>query len=269
MAVTVTPRNDFDPCPRVEIVWSQLPDANRVVVMRKWDGRSAIVRGGNGIANDPTGFLVDYEAPLDTPLTYEVVGWTNLPYPVGSSGDSAVIALEAGLDASRLAILQDPYEPNRCIPTLLEGGAVSSLSYSRDVSLLQPLAGDRIGLAGRMGLAGGIPFSLFTVGDEDAATVLVLLTDTYPLVVRSVAPVELPRLAYASIAGFRRVPIQRDRAGWTQWEITIDLVRAPSASIVAAAHTYDEVKRIYATYGDLRSAKETYLDVRRDPRVSA
>jgi hypothetical protein len=239
------------------------------VVTRKWDGQSAIVRGGNGIANDPTGFLVDYEAPLDTVLTYEVVGWTNLPYPTGSSGDSAVVSLDGGLDVSRLAILQDPYEPRRCIPALLEGAAVSSLSYQRDVSLLQPVAGDRIGLAGRMSLAGGIPFSLYTVAEEDQAVVLALLIDTYPLVVRSVAPVELPRLAYASISQFRQVPIQRDRVGWVQWELSIDLVRAPAASIVVAAHTYAEVKQVYATYGDLKAAKETYLDVKRDPRVSA
>src|SRR5690606_36098024 len=121
----------------------------------------------------------------------------------------------------------------------------------------------------KAGLPSGVPLSMLTSHEQDRDLLLELLSDTFPLVVRTVNPIELPPVAYVSIEEFREVPIQKDRAGWVLWEMTADLVRAPAASVVLPVHSYREVLDIYPSYGDLLASKAPYRDVLRDPRLGA
>lgn len=265
--ITATARNDMDPCPRVELSYDW-PGGSRAEVWRHVDGVASMVRGGKLSTVAPTGLLVDYEAPLGVDIQYEVSGWSGGGL-AGTSGLPERVALSSLLPDDRLAIIQDPYAPASAMPVLLEGSAVSSLTRRRRVEHMEPMRGDRIGIGSRAGLPGEIPLSMLTTHDQDGDLLRSLLTNSYPLVVRSVNPIELPRVAYVSIDEFREVPIHRDRAGWVLWEMTATLVRPPAASIVLPVHTYREVLDIYPKYGDLLTSKATYRDVLRNPRLGA
>lgn len=264
MSTTAFVEPSFNPTPRVELT-TAITDATALRVSRQYNDRTEIVRGwARRVTTMPT-VVIDYEAPLETPVSYLVEGLNATGSVVGSDVTASVVVPYSGGD-NRLAILQNPYVPQQSRPIQLEGNAVSTLSYRRAAAFVTPLAGGgRVGIGGPLSDPGEIPFSILTATGDEAQALLTMLSDAWPLLVRSVPPIELPRVCYVGIADVQRKFIDRDAAGWELWSITAEQLRAPSATFVVPSHTWQEVIDAYATWGELVANKATWGDVIRDP----
>lgn len=266
--IALTPHGDMDPCPRVEITVDPIPGAETITIAREWEGETGVVRRARRASIGSPHYVVDYEAPLNTPITYVAEIYSAAGALLARESATESVAWDHSTD---LAIMQSPLAPRSARTILLDGEAVETLDYVRDVEFAAPLGGGApFGFASAMGAAQNVPLSLYTRDAAELAAVQQLLVRHSPLLVRCIAPVELPALAYVVFPSAQRRPVHRDRDGWSRWGLVGTLVRPPAAGIAVPVFTYSDVAAMYPgqTYDDVAATRPgaTYLDWARDPR---
>jgi hypothetical protein len=265
MSIAATALSDFEPCPRVELVVNM---TGVTFSVSRSDGEQTLwVRGWRTRPATSPLLIVDYEAPLDVDITYTVTAYSSTGASLGS--ESVTVSVPSNLDADRLAILQDPYDPSTAMPVQLEGSAVTSLTYSRELAIMRPASGQAIAFGTALGDARDVPLSALTRDGDEGARFLAAHRNATPVLLRTVAPIELPRVCYLAVGEIGRRPIDLDGPGWTLWSLSGSVVRGPSASYSIPVHTWDEVEASYATWDDLLANKATWLDVERNPLPGA
>ncbi|MDN5667043.1 MAG: hypothetical protein L0G87_01440 [Renibacterium salmoninarum] len=272
--VTVSPKTDA-PCPRVEITVADLAPSNQVVnVWRTADSRRQAVRGARNRTMVAADFVIDYEAPLNRPLTYEVE-------IISGVNALAVVPLAATSVTSQYWWIQDPAVPSSAIALgiskqdstrpYLAVGAVKSLDYNATVTVI-PVMGssEPVALMGNRQIAGNIVFDMFTNFASVTTQLRNLLRQTPLLAVRSTGQRNdgVPGLAYFASAKPSECPVTVAFGGTlTQWKLSGDLVAAPTMNVLVPIWTYGTVQALWATYQQAQTTLggKTYLDVLKSP----
>lgn len=263
------------PCPRVEITITDLvPTTSIVNVWRTADGKRQAVRSARGRTLLGSDFITDYEAPLGRVVAYD------LEILTGSSAQAVVNQQTITVNSASWWI-QDPLVPSSAIPVnvtkqdssapYLTAAAVKSLEYSAAVSII-PIMGspEPVALMGNRTLPAGVDFSMFTNTAQVTTTLRNLIQQTPLLLVRpnGIRNNGIPGLAYYASAKPIEHPVTVAFGGTlTNWQLTGDLVAAPTMNVLIPIWTYGSVQALWDTYQQAQTtlAAKTYLGVLKSP----
>jgi hypothetical protein len=263
------------PCPRVGLTITALGVGSSVVsVWRTADGERSPVRGARRVIMSDAAYVVDFDAPLGRPVTYEVEVIS------GPSGASRVTS-SAVTVSSDTGWIMDPLIPQSAVailrPTSWNGGptfaaaAMSSLEYASDVSVYKILGSNKpMALFGQRMQAVGIDLSMVTDAAEQNTRLRNLFQSTGSLLVRLPASWtdSLPGSCFAAVASVAEKPVEHGEEGaLTVWQLSGDTVAAPTIKVLTATFTYGDVALLVSTYGQKQSAMagKTYLDDLKNP----
>ena len=275
-AVSVEAFPDFSPCPRVGVTVTGLSVGNSIIsVWRTADGERSPVRGARRVPMNDAGYVIDYDAPLGRPITYE------LEVLSGPGGATRVTSSAVAVDATEGCIM-DPLVPQSAIgvtgtkdgkgSAYLRATALSALEYSADVSVFNVMGSDKpLALFGQRMAERGLDTSMGVRSAEANAQLKNLLRSTAQLLFRplpSWGEFELPGTLFLANATATQVPVDVSWGGeLTWWEMKSDVVAAPTIRVLTATFTYGDVAILIGTYGqkqDLMAGK-SYLDDLKNP----
>lgn len=272
--VTVVAKTDA-PCPRVEITITNLSTGTTIYnIWRTADNVRKIVRSASNRSAVGSDALIDYEAPIGRSLTYDIEVVSGVTATSPTTPGTITIT-------SNTWWIQDPLVPSSAIPLqaanddpnspTLTASAVKNLEYAADVTII-PILGssEPVALMGGRRLAGNVDFSMFTRAAEATATLRNLLQQTPLLLVRpnTVRNDGVPGLAYFACAAPAEQPVTVSFGGTlTRWQLSGDLVAAPSLNVLVPIWTYQTVQNLWSSYDSAQStlAAKTYLDVLKSP----
>jgi len=265
-----------DPCPRVGVTVTGLGTASASVVSvwRVADGERNPVRGARRTTMTDSSYVVDFDAPLGRPITYEVEVIS------GPSGASRVTSSSVTVN-SLTGWLMDPLIPQSAVAIaepqdangrpIFAAAAMSSLEYKSDVAVYQILGSDKpMALFGQRMAAAGVDLSMITDAAEENARLRNLFMSTANLLVRLPAAwtVSLPGSCFAAVAGVSEKPVEHGAEGaLTVWQLTGDTVAAPTIKVLTATFTYGDVELLFTTYQQKQTlmAGKKYLDDLKNP----
>jgi hypothetical protein len=285
-APTLTAFVDSNPVPRVEVLISTMPvDAATVTVWRNYAGRRSLVRGAvaTPVAGDHV--VVDYEAPLQTAVTYtcQTADADGVPSELSPASDAVLV------DDSR-AWLQDPLAPTTSVAlgmTRVYGGGYAfgegdfgegafgsgtpdpiavlrrasfgTVNRSADVTVT-PLFGGSLPVAGSSvrRAPSEIPIEIRTTTEQTSTALRDLLNQAFPVLLRigARAPMLEP-LSYLVIPEVAERFIYG--AELTIWTMTGQSVMPPSASVVIPVRTYNDLLDEASSYDDLLGLYDSYV----------
>lgn len=273
VAVTVDALLDA-PCPRIGITITSLGiGASVVSVWRTADGERNPVRGARRADMSDAAYVIDYDAPLGRPITYEVEVIS------GPTGATRVTSSSVTVD-SATGWIMDPLIPQTAVPvvgdstdeTYLRSQALSELEYSADVSIFKIMGSDKpLALFGQRMAERGLDTSMSTRSAEQNAGLEKLLKSTGQLLFRPLpgwGTRTLPGVLFLANATAIQLPVDVSWGGnLTRWELKSDVVAAPAIRVLTATFTYGDVEILMDTYQqkqDLMAGK-TYLDDLKNP----
>lgn len=271
VAVTVQAFTDA-PCPRVGITITSLGvgSASVVSVWRTADGERSPVRGARRASMTDSAYVIDYDAPLGRPITYEV---EVISGPVGAN---RVTSSSVTVDSATGTIM-DPLIPQsavtitkRMLPTgeaTFTVEAMKKLDYAADMQLFKILGSNKpMALFGQRMAAAGVDVSLITDAAEQNTRLRNLFTTTGQVLVRVPASWGdvLPGSWFAAVSTVSEVP---HGGALTTWEMVGDTVAAPAIRVMTALFTYGDVDILLDTYQQKQDfmAGKTYLDDLKNP----
>ena len=245
-----------------------------VNVWRTADGERSPVRGARRLGMNDAGYVIDYDAPLGRPITYE------LEVLSGPSGASRVTSSAVTVE-SETGWIMDPLVPQSAVaivkPTSWDGGpvfaaaALSSLEYASEVAVYKVLGSNKpMALFGQRMAAAGIDLSMITDAAEENERLRALFQSTGNLLVRLPASwsTAIPGSCFTAVATVAEKPAEHgDEGALTVWELSGDTVQAPTIRVLTATFTYGDVAILIGTYGqkqDLMAGK-SYLDDLKNP----
>lgn len=273
VAVTVEALMDA-PCPRVGLTITGLGVGDSVVsVWRSADGERSPVRGARRVTLVDSAYLIDYDAPLGRPVTYEVEVIS------GPTGADRVTSSSVTV-ASVTGWLMDPLIPQSAIPVVgsrdgngtpyLRSESLAALEYAADVSLINVMGSDKpLALFGQRMAARGVPLSMGTTSAEQNKKLKDLLMSSALLLFRPVPGfgVDLPGSMFVTVPSAVELPVDVSWGGsLTRWDLKADTVAAPVLKVLTATFTYGDVALLFATYQQKQDAATgTYLDDLKHP----
>ncbi len=264
------------PCPRVGLTVTGLGagSASLVSVWRTADGERLPVRGARRVSLTDSAYLVDWDAPLGRPISYEVEVIS------GPSGASRVTSTSVTV-ASDTGWLSDPLIPQTAVqidePHVAAGrptftaNAMSALEYASDTATFRIMGNDRpMVLSGRRSLATGIDLSMMTDALNENEKLRKLLMSSSTLLLRLPAHWQnaLPGSVFVSVATVSEQPIEHGLEGaLTVWGLSGDTVAAPTIRVLTASFSYGDVALLTTTYQQKQDAMagKTYLDDLKNP----
>jgi len=273
VAVTVEALVDA-PCPRVGLTVTGLGVGDSVVsVWRTADGEREPVRGARRTTLNDAAFLVDWDAPLGRPITYEVEVIS------GPGGAARVMSGSVTVD-SATGWLMDPLIPQTAVPvvgdatdeTYLRSQALSELAYEADVSVFNIMGSNKpLALFGQRMAERGLDTSVSTRSAEQNARLEKLLQSTAQLLFRPLpgwGTRTLRGSLFLANAAAVQLPVDVSWGGnLTRWELKSDVVQAPTIKVLTATFSYGDVQLLMDTYQqkqDLMAGK-SYLDDLKNP----
>lgn len=244
-------------------------------VWRVADGVREPVPGWRRAVMNDAAFVTDYFVPLGRPVSYEV---EVLSGPGGSSRTaSAPITV-----MSATGWLMDPLVPQNAVPVVgkrgdagdiyLRSRALSALEYAADVSIIKIMGADKpMALFGQRMAETGLDTSLATRSAEENAALKKLLRSTASLHFRpspELWGLDIEGSMFLSNPVASQVPVNVLIGGdLTWWDLSSDVVAAPSIRVLTATFSYGDVEILMGTYQqkqDLMAGK-TYLDDLKNP----
>jgi len=265
-----------DPCPRVGVTVTGLgtSSASVVSVWRVADGERNPVRGARRAVMTDSSYVVDFDAPLGRPITYEVEVIS------GPSGASRVTS-SAVTVSSDTGWITDPLIPQSAVQVsrrMVPGGevvfavsAMAKLDYVADAQVFKVLGSDRpMALFGQRMAAAGVDFSLITNAAEQNTRLSNLLKSSAQLLVRVPASwtTAIPGSCFTLVGSVSEVPVEASIGGaLSSWSLTGDTVAAPTIKVLTATFTYGDVALLTSTYQQKqdRMAGKKYLDDLKNP----
>jgi len=262
------------PCPRVGITITGLGVGNSSVsVWRSADGLREPVRGARRVALVDSTYLIDYDAPLGRPITYEVEVIS------GPSGANRVTSSSVTV-SSDSAWIMNPLVPQSAVPitrTLTRTGeptfaveAMNKLDYVMDSQVFKIMGSDKpMALFGQRAAAAGVDLSMITDAAEQNTRMRDLFASSGVLLVRLPASWAefIPGAWFALVATASEQPKgAQDEDPVTLWSLSADTVAAPALKVLTATFTYGDVALLFATYQQKQDAATgTYLDDLKHP----
>lgn len=213
----------------------------------------------------------DWAAPTNRPVTYSLL--------VGGS----VVAAATITLTTPYAWLQDPLQPNKCMPFALRAGtgkaslasgSLKAVQYAAESSLIGIMGASRpVAFGGQRGAAAGIVHRIRTYTEADADKVLNIIEDAPILLIRTLPGMRgVPALTYLN-AGVGREQFTTHIPGSAQeyWTLTGDLVAAVMQAAITGSVTYDDVQQLLSGYTydqvQAKAAATTYLDWQKNPLI--
>ncbi|WP_139164178.1 hypothetical protein [Arthrobacter sp. ok362] len=244
-----------------------------ISVWRTADGLREPVRGARRAALVDSTYLLDYDAPLGRPITYEVEVIS------GPSGGARVTSKAVTVN-SDAAWIMDPLVPQSAVSISRRlsrnGGAVFMVTAMRDfeyqanVSMIDVMGSDRpMALIGRRSAAKGVDISLLSDMAEQNSKIRALFAQAGQVLVRVPPSLSdtLPGacfLAVATVGETSRKPHTGSEV--TTWTIKGDTVAAPVVKVLTATFTWGDVAILFSTYQQKQDAATgTYLDDLKHP----
>jgi hypothetical protein len=249
----------------VEIVCTLDDTIRQLTVWRQDGGDRTVVRGASGQSVSGSAVVVDYEAPLQTPVTY-------VCQTVDSAGAVSLVSLPSAavtLKEPRMWF-QDPVDPTSAVPVALSrpGGAVSRRAALAPVSRVQdvtvtPLPNSKLPVASATKRRDpeDVPFEIRTT-EPTTSQVRALTVEAFPLLVRTGtrAPM-LPSLSYMVF------PTVTERFIYgpdvTIWTLTGQSVQPPTTPVVVAPRTLDDLADEASTLDGLSGLYASMLNLDR------
>lgn len=264
-----------NPCDRASITISGLGvGASTATLWRVADGERNPVRGARRVVMTDASYVVDWDAPLGRPISYE------LEVLSGPAGASRTRSNTCTIEAATGWLL-DPLLPQTAVPVIggdgdsgpyLRAKALSALEYAADISIFNIMGTDKpLALFGQRQAARGVDTSLGTESAEQNARLAKLFKSTAQLLFKPLPEwgnFELPGTLFLANAKATQVPVDVSWGGAvTWWDLTSDVVGAPAIRVLTATFTYGDVELLMSTYQqkqDLMGGK-TYLDDLKNP----
>lgn len=273
VAVTVEALTDA-PCPRVGITITGLGiGASVVSVWRTADGQRDPVRGARRADMSDAAYVVDFDAPLGRPITYEVEVISGPVGPSRVTSDSVTVSSVTGW-------LMDPLIPQTAVPvvgdstdeTYLRSQALSELEYAADVQVFKIMGSDKpLALFGQRMAERGLDTSMSTRSAEQNARLERLLKSTAQLLFRPLpgwGTRTMPGTMFLANATATQLPVDVSWGGsLTWWDLKSDVVMAPAIKVLTATFTYGDVAILFSTYQQKQDAMagKSYLDDLKNP----
>ena len=264
-----------DPCPRVGVTVTGLGTGSESVVSvwRVADGERNPVRGARRATMTDSSYVVDFDAPLGRPVSYEV------EVVVGPSGPSRVTSSSVTVNAVT-GWLMDPLIPQTAVPvvgdstdeTYLRSSALSQLEYQADVQVFNIMGSSKpLALFGQRMAERGLDTSMSTLSAEQNARLENLLKSSAQLLFRPLpgwGTRTLPGSMFLANATATQLPVDVSWGGnLTWWDLKSDVVAAPTIKVLTATFTYGDVEALFNTYQQKQTlmAGKKYLDDLKNP----
>lgn len=262
---------DGDP-PAVRVTVSGVTATTTFALTRLCEGSTETVPGWRAKQFIDTYSERDWAAPTNRPATY------NLSV-AGSVVASATITL-----TTPYAWLQDPLQPDKCMPfalrdstpgmASLDSRSLKELEYRAGSSLIDIMGSSRpVAFGGQRSAASGVVHRIRTYTDEDAARFLNIIEEAPILLIRTLPGMRgVPALTYLN-ADVQREQFTTHLPGGEQeyWTITGNLIAAVMQAAITGSVTYDEVQQLLSgyTYDQIqtKAAATTYLDWQKNPFI--
>jgi len=262
------------PAPRVGLTLTGLGVGDSLVsVWRTADGEREPVRGWRRVVMTDAAFLVDWDAPLGRPVSYEV---EVISGPAGASRTAS----DPVTVVSDSAWVMDPLVPQsavaigrRMVPgagATFAVSAMAKLEYVSETQVFKILGSDKpLALFGQRMAAAGVDFSLITEAAEQTSRLRKLLASTAQVLVRVPASWTdaISGSCFTMIASASEAPFGSGDDRLSVWSLTGDTVQAPVIRVLTASFSYGDVAILMDTYQqkqDLMAGK-TYLDDLKNP----
>lgn len=246
-----------------------------VTVWRTADGERLAVRGGRRRRVVDSDYLIDYEVPLERPVTYEVE--VLLGPDAGRLFAPVTVFVE-----SDCGYIHDPADPTTVVPVYgdrspngeptFRGQAFASLLYEADVSVHTIIGSSKpVAIGGLVQAVSGVDLSMLTRAEAENTRLRDMLAQTSTLVVRGLpgwVRDAWPGLAYVSKSSHAEQPLDVPWGGYlTRWQLQGRIVRGTNSAVLISLFTYQDVAALYATYEQKQTAMggRTYLDDLKNP----
>ncbi len=255
---TLTAVNDSNPCPRVQIVFTEFPPTiNTINVYRVAEGRQFKVRGGVNLFAIGGAALVDYEAPFGVPAVYRAemfdasnnsLGFTTTATVTLTVTDSWIHQPLSPTLAVKVRVFMDSANdltrPSPGQVTYPEGATVGTL-----------IGGQRRGLS-QMALN----VRLFSTADADELlSMWGSYTTDFPAVVcvRTPPPLRIPRTLFAGSLAPHEVIVGVN--AMLTYQMVVDEVAPPSAGLIIPLLRRNDIDAAFTTRAARAAAYATRI----------
>jgi len=246
-----------------------------VTVWRTVDGLRGPVRGARRVVMNDAGFVTDWDAPINRPVSYEVEVLSGPGGPVRKTAAAVTIESVTGW-------LMDPFVPQTAVPVVgnpqsngdiyLRGQALAELERQADVSMFNVMGSNMpIGLFGERMAERGLDLSLGTRSAVESKRLKDLLNSSSGFLFRPGPDLDgllLDALMFIGLPSYAQVPVDTAWGGdLTWWTLKADRVAAPTIKVLTATFTYGDVQLLTDTYQQKQDAMSglTYLDDLKNP----
>lgn len=258
--------------PAVRVTVSGVAATTTFTLTRLCEGDTETVPGWRAKQIIDSLVYTDWVAPTNRPVTYNL------------SAGGSVVASATIMLTTAYAWLQDPLQPNRCMPfalrdsipgmASLDSRSLKELDYPAESSLIPIMGSSRpVAFGGQRSAAAGVMHRIRTFTNTDAERFLTTIEEAPVLLVRTLPGMRgVPPLTYLN-ADVRREQFTTHLPGGEQeyWTVTGNLVAAVMQAAITGTVTYDEVQQLLAgyTYDEVQAmaAATTYLDWQRNPLI--
>jgi len=269
MASTVTPHEDMNPSPRVDVFIdaADLDGSTVTITVHQISVAGDIeVRNMRGVASAGGFAATDYEPPLGTPVTYRVA-----QYDSGGVELGFVLELTTQVDiGDGYAVLSDPLAPGVAVMVEAHTDFGGVLRRTRPTRTYR--AGLRtVALMGMQSLLEDVPLRCQTRTLADADMLEDVLAAGHFLVRLMPSGGRLPLILHVVVPSPAQIPVDVQYGGeWVQWELDGTEVSRPEIDIIVAVINYQLFADYVAavgdgTYGFAQTLWATYLAALLDP----
>lgn len=257
MAVAVTVEVIMGTPDRAGLTITGLGVGESVVnVWQMADGERNRVPGYRRVTMNDASYVVDYYAPLQRPVTYEV------EVVSGPNGPSRTVS-EPVTIPSVTGFLMDALVPQTAVPVVgdsdragdfyLRSSALAEMEYRAEVSIFNVMGSDKpLALFGQRMAEMNLDTSLGINSAEENARLKKLLRSTGQLLFKplpSWGGLELSGAMSLANASAKQVPVNVTFGGdLTWWELKSDVVAPPTIRVLTAEFTYGDVALLFSTY---------------------
>jgi len=246
-----------------------------VTVWRTVDGVRGPVRGARRVVMNDAGFVTDWDAPINRPVSYEVEVLSGPGGPLRKTAAAVTVVSVTGW-------LMDPFVPQTAVPVVgaprdngdiyLRGQALAELEYGADVSMFNVMGGDKpIALFGERMAERGLDLAMGTRSAVESKKLKELLRSSSGFLFRPGPDLDgllLDALMFIAAPSVSQVPVDTAWGGeLTWWNFKADTVAAPTIKVLTATFTYGDVQLLTDTYQQKQDSMSglTYLDDVKNP----
>ena len=257
--------------PAVRVTVSGVAAMTTFSLTRLCEGRTETVPGWRARQFIDSYVDMDWCAPLNRPTTYSLLV------------NGVVVAAATITLPSDTAWLQDPLQPDKCLPVMtggvnpgfltIDGPSLKSVAYKSKSGSIDIIGSAYpVAFGGQVGAASGINASMKSDDATTASAFRAIAQGTPILLLRTTADmVPLPALSYLQAQVMEQPVTVHWGGALTAWAITGDLIAAVLQAAVTGSVTYDQVQQLLSgyTYDQIQAlaAATTYLDWQKNPEI--